>query len=152
MNEEYYIYYRNPFRRIWNALLSARQNIINMEEQSRSERLRSDMTALYQLKRRYDSDKARVALLKSMIATLQTRIDSLEAEMANSLSTRSDSIDKELARLHAAIKRRTSECDRLCNIMEEALDSVGVSEGENIAKPRRNPCIRMSARISAAVL
>lgn len=121
MNEEYEVYYRNPFRRLWEMILNARSNLMRMESNEKERKLQSEMRELYETKERYESDCERAKLLKTMISDLELRIEKL-SDRNSSGDMVSD--DEETLRLKAVLRRRSAEFMRLQMSMKNELDSI----------------------------
>lgn len=121
MNEEYEVYYRNPFRRLWEMILNARSNLMRMESNEKERKLQSEMRELYETKERYERDCERAKLLKTMISDLELRIEKL-SDRNSSGDMASD--DEETLRLKAVLRRRSAEFMRLQMSMKDELDSI----------------------------
>lgn len=121
MNEEYEVYYRNPFRRLREMILNARSNLMRMESSVKERKLQAEMRELYETKERYESDCERAKLLKTMISDLERRIEKL-SDRNSSGDMASD--DEETLRLKAVLRRRRAEFIRLQMSMKEDLDSI----------------------------
>lgn len=116
MNEDYQIYYRNPFRRFIYLFESARRNMMRMESSAKEEKLRRSMQGLFEIKKRYDSDRERMAILHDMISTLEER---LAASACCGTDVKKSDAEYEIARMKAVMRRRLGERDRLRARMDE---------------------------------
>lgn len=135
MNEEYEVYYRNPFRRLWKMILNARSNLMRMESNEKERKLQSEMRELYESKERYESDCERAKLLKTMISDLELRIEKL-SDRNSSGDMASD--DEETLRLKAVLRRRSAEFMRLQMSMKDELDSIC----ENLGRREKTQILR----------
>lgn len=124
MNEEYRIYNQNPFRRIWNAIASARRNVMRMESDAKAARLDSEMCELLAIKKRYESDSEREKVLKGIIGGIESRLHEATRESSSS-GVCHDKVEAQ--RLRAALRRRTSELERLRRRMSDDMEWVLIS-------------------------
>lgn len=121
MNEDYRVYYVNPFRKLWSAISSARHNLMRIESSLKERRLQADMHEIFEIKKRYESDCEREKVLMGIIGMLEQQISDSEVNISPDKQERD--VD-ETARLKAALRRRTCELDRLRRQMADDLDRI----------------------------
>lgn len=121
MNDDYRVYYVNPFRRLWSVISSARHNLMKIESSAKERKLQADMQEMFEIKERYESDCKREKVLIGIIRMIEQQILDNEASISSDKQAHNED---EIARLKASLRRRTCELNRLRRQMADDLDRI----------------------------
>lgn len=128
MNEEYFIYHRNFFSRLWHALMDVRQSVIAHNEAETQRKLARRQADLMAMKDNYNKDRDRAEFLNSRLSNLRDRISDCQSRLDSEKDNKnSEQIRSEIRRLNGAIRRRSTEYQRVSASISDILERANCS-------------------------